>query len=93
MAGPGQIYQVVLKSGEEYVAHPGNVVGYTITQHPPLPYRLKSSGLRFQVPNLGLSSLFADIKFFKVMRQTDTWRGITKLLFNLRTVFESFKNQ
>jgi len=85
LSGPGQIYQVTLKSGEEYVAHPGNVVAYTITQHPPLPYRLKSSNLRFQIPDLGISSLLPDIKFFRVMRQTDTWTGITKLLFNLRT--------
>ena len=85
LAGPGQIYQVTLKPGEEYVAHPGNVVAYTITQHPPLPYRLKSSSLIIQVPSLGLNSLLPDIKFFRVMQQTDTWRGITKLLFNLRT--------
>jgi hypothetical protein len=85
LAGPGQIYQVNLKAGEEYVAYPGNVVAYTITQHPPLPYRFKSSSLRFQVPNLGLGYLVPDIKFFRVMKQTDTWKGITKLLFNLRT--------
>jgi hypothetical protein len=85
LAGPGQIYQVTLKSGEEYVAYPGNVVAYTITQHPPLPYRFKSSNLRFQVPNLGLGYLVPDIKFFRVMRQTDTWKFITNLLFNLRT--------
>lgn len=85
LAGPGQIYQVNLRAGEEYVAHPGNVVAYTITQHPPLPYRLKSSSLRFQVPNLGLGYLLPDIKFFRVMKETQTWKGITSLLFNLRT--------
>ncbi|CZR57553.1 probable Altered inheritance of mitochondria protein 24, mitochondrial [Phialocephala subalpina] len=85
LAGPGQIYQVNLRAGEEYVAHPGNVVAYTITQHPPLPYRLKSSSLRFQVPDLGLGYLLPDIKFFRVMRGTSTWKGITSLLFNLRT--------
>ena len=85
MAGPGQIYQVTLRQGEEYVAHPGNVVAYTMTQHPPLPYRFKSSNLRFQIPNLGLGYLVPDIKFFRVMRQTETWKFITRMLFNLRT--------
>ncbi|KAG4436620.1 hypothetical protein IFR05_007878 [Cadophora sp. M221] len=85
LAGPGQIYQITLKAGEEYVAHPGNVVAYTITQHPPLPYRLKSSSLRFQIPSLGLGYLVPDIKFFRVMKETNTWRGLTNLLFNLRT--------
>lgn len=86
LAGPGQVYQITLKAGEEYVAHPGNVVAYTITQHPPLPYRLKSSSLRFQVPNLGLSYLIPDTKFFRVMKTTDTWKAVTKILFNLRTM-------
>lgn len=85
LAGPGQVYQVTLKAGEEYVAYPGNVVAYTITQHPPLPYRLKSSSLRFQIPNLGLSYLVPDIKFFRVMQQTDTWKGIGRFLYALRT--------
>jgi hypothetical protein len=85
LAGPGQIYQVILRQGEEYVAHPGNVVAYTITQHPPLPYRFKSSNLRFQIPDLGLGYLVPDVKFFRVMRQTETWKFVTKLLFNLRT--------
>lgn len=85
LSGPGQVYQIKLKAGEDYVAYPGNVVAYTITQHPPLPYRLKSSRLRFQLPDIGLSRLFPDIKFFRVMQQTSTWKGIAKLLFNLRT--------
>jgi hypothetical protein len=85
LAGPGQIYQITLKPGEQYVAHPGNVVAYTLTQHPPLPYRLKSSSLRFQVPNLGFTALLSNIKFFRVMGESETWRGITNLLFNLRT--------
>jgi hypothetical protein len=85
LAGPGQIYQVTLKPGEEYVVHPGNVVAYTITQHPPLPYRLKSSSLRLQVPELGLGNLLSNIKFFRVMQTTTTWKTIAQVLFNLRT--------
>ncbi|KAI6715360.1 hypothetical protein JHW43_002102 [Diplocarpon mali] len=85
LAGPGQVYQINLKAGEQYVAHPGNVVAYTITQHPPLPYRLKSSSLRLQIPDLGLGYLVQDIKFFRVMTESGTWRGFTKMLFNLKT--------
>jgi hypothetical protein len=85
LAGPGQIYQVTLKPGEEYVAHPGNVLAYTVTPNPPLPYRFKSSSLRFQIPNLGLSRLMPDIKFFRSMRETKTWRTVATFLFNLRT--------
>ncbi len=85
VAGPGLVYQITLKPGEDYVAYPGNVVAYTVTQNPPLPYRFKSANLRFQIPNLGLGYLVPDTKFFRVMRESATWRGLTKLLFNLRT--------
>lgn len=85
LAGSGQVYQIILKAGEEYVAHPGNVIAYTITQHPPLPYRLKSSSLRFQIPSLSLGALFPDTKFFRVMRESGAWRGFKKVMYALRT--------
>ena len=85
LAGPGQVYQVTLKAGEEYVAHPGNVVAYTMTQNPPQPYRFKSSSLRFQIPQIGLSKYFKDIKFFNVMSTTKTWRTLTDIMYSLRT--------
>lgn len=84
-SGPGQIYQVTLKAGEEYVAHPGNVVAYTMSEHPPLPYRFKSSNFRLQVPNLGVAALLQRVKFFRVMTETKTWRTIANLAFTIRT--------
>ena len=84
-AGSGQIYQVTLKAGEEYVAHPGNVIAYTMTEHPPLPYRFKSSNFRLQVPDLGLTRLVQGVKFFRVMAETQTWRAMTNLAYALRT--------
>lgn len=85
MAGAGQIYQLKLQPGEKYVAHPGNVIAYTITQNPPLPYRFKSSNLRFQVPDINFSAILPDIKFFRVMKESATWKAIAKMLFSLRT--------
>ncbi|KAJ8061520.1 hypothetical protein OCU04_009334 [Sclerotinia nivalis] len=85
LAGAGRIYEVTLKEGEEFVAHPGNVVAYTMNQHRPLPYRLKSSILRFQVPSLGFSKLLPGIKFFRVMQQTDSWKFVKRIAFTLRT--------
>lgn len=103
LAGKGQVYQITLKAGDEYVAHPrygikhhvfeeqrsrlffSNVLAYTVTQNPPLPYRLKSSSLRFQIPGIDLGSLLPDTKFFRAMRESGTWRAITKIYFTVRT--------
>ena len=62
-----------------------NVLAYSVTPNPPLPYRLKSSVLRLQIPNMSLSRLIPNTKFFRVMRETPTWRAITNFAFTLRT--------
>ena len=49
----------------------------------PLPYRLRSSSIRFQVPNL--SSIIPDTRRFKAMRKSTTWQTITTTVFTIRT--------
>ncbi|KAK5148903.1 hypothetical protein LTR04_000363 [Oleoguttula sp. CCFEE 6159] len=85
LVGKGQVYQITLKVGEEYVVHPSNLVAYTVTQTPPLPYRFSSSTLRLQVPGLNLGALVPNTKFFRVMHETATWQAITGALFRVRT--------
>jgi len=85
LAGRGQIYQIQLQAGETYVAHPANVVAYTMSATPPLPFRFKSSNLRFQVPNLGFGTLLQRVKFFRVMSETATWRTLASAHHSLRT--------
>lgn len=85
LAGSGQIYQVQVKAGESYVAHPSNVVAYTASSTPPLPFRFKSSNFRLQVPNLGFGSLLENVKFFRVMSQTATWRALATTWYTLKT--------
>lgn len=83
LSAPGHIYQLTLAEGEEFVAHPSNVVAYTMTRNPPLPFRFKSSGIRFQVPSL--TNWLGNIKFFQVMRTTETYKFLSRVLFSLRT--------
>ncbi|KAG9668500.1 hypothetical protein KCU99_g7748, partial [Aureobasidium melanogenum] len=83
LSGKGQIYQLALKSGEEYIVHPSNVIAYSIMQHAPQPYRFKSSNLRLQIPNA--FSYLPDTRFFKVVRQSTVWRVLANTLFTIRT--------
>ncbi|KAF2269156.1 hypothetical protein CC78DRAFT_529406 [Lojkania enalia] len=85
LAGSGQIYQVQLKAGETYVAHPSNVIAYTAASNPPLPFRFKSSNIRFQIPDLGVGSLAQNVKFFRVMSETPTWRAIARIYHTIKT--------
>ncbi|RDI77407.1 hypothetical protein Vi05172_g12616 [Venturia inaequalis] len=83
VVGKGQIYQISLKAGEEYVVHPSNIVAYTMTQHLPSPYRFKASTLRFQIPSI--TSLFPDTRFFREMRKSALWQFLANTAFSLRT--------
>ncbi|KAL9076382.1 MAG: hypothetical protein Q9161_001098 [Pseudevernia consocians] len=85
LAGQGSISQVVLQAGESYVVHPSNVAAYSINAKPPLPYRLKSSSLRFQIPEIGVSNLLPDTRFIRAMRDSRTWQTFASILFNVRT--------
>ncbi|KKA23028.1 Altered inheritance of mitochondria protein 24, mitochondrial Precursor [Rasamsonia emersonii CBS 393.64] len=85
LVGNGQIYSVELKAGEQYVAHPSNVIAYTITSNPPRPYRFKSTSLRFQVPEVRLPEIFARSRFIRDMTASDTWKTSMKILHTIRT--------
>ncbi|KAL4959457.1 AIM24 family protein [Aspergillus stella-maris] len=86
LVGNGQLYSVELKAGEQYIAHPGNVVAYTMESNPPRPYRFKSTTLKFQVPGLqSLPGLLQNTQFIKAMSETDLWKTAMNLFHRLRT--------
>ena len=62
-----------------------NVAAYSMNADPPLPYRLKSSSLRFQIPEIGLSKLLPDTRFIRAMRNSQTWQMFKSILFSIRT--------
>ncbi|KAI1264340.1 mitochondrial biogenesis AIM24-domain-containing protein [Xylariaceae sp. FL1019] len=83
LSAPGHIYQISLAEGEEFIAHPANVVAYTLTKNPPLPFRFKSSSIRFQVPSV--TAWLETTKLFQNMRQTGTYKFFSSLMYTLRT--------
>ncbi|USP80009.1 hypothetical protein yc1106_07283 [Curvularia clavata] len=85
LTGNGQIYQVQVKAGESYVAHPSNVVAYTASKTPPVPFRFKSSNVRFQIPDLGFGSMVQNTQFFRTMSKTATWRALSTTYHTLKT--------
>ncbi|KAK7532805.1 putative mitochondrial protein Fmp26 [Phyllosticta citribraziliensis] len=82
LVGKGQIYQVQLKAGEEYIVHPSNVLAYTMNKTPPTPYRFKSTSFRFQIPGI---KAFPDTRFFNEMRKSEVWKTMARVFFTLRT--------
>lgn len=83
LVGRGSISELEIKEGETYIAHPGHVIAYSMNPHQPLPYRFKSSSFNLQIPNV--LNLLPDIRFLRVMRQSDTWQTLSRISFTLRT--------
>ncbi|KAI0018202.1 mitochondrial biogenesis AIM24-domain-containing protein [Xylariomycetidae sp. FL0641] len=83
LTAPGHIYQLTLGEGEEFVAHPSNVVAYTMTKNPPLPFRFKSSSIRLQIPSV--TAWLETTKFVQNARQTEAFKMMARALFSLRT--------
>ena len=82
LAGKGQIYQVAVREGEEYVVHPSHVLAYTQSASPPSPYRFRSSTLKLAVPSL--SGLLPDTRFFNEMKKSQLWNVLAGALFKVR---------
>ncbi|KAK0713628.1 mitochondrial biogenesis AIM24-domain-containing protein [Lasiosphaeria miniovina] len=94
LSAPGQIYELTLADGDEMVLHPSHVVAYSVTKNPPLPFRLRSTRLAVQIPAVPSSvsaaagRLVPDTlsRFWRAMRDTETYKSVARLLFGIRTM-------
>ncbi|KAF8476187.1 mitochondrial biogenesis AIM24-domain-containing protein [Kalaharituber pfeilii] len=87
LVGKGQLFQVVLQDGEEFIVHPNNLLAYSRnTPKPPQPYRLQSSSLKLQIPRL--SDVFPQMNFgkdfFHAIASTKTYQVISTIVWKVR---------
>jgi hypothetical protein len=62
-----------------------NVVAYTASTTPPMPFRFKSSNIRFQIPDLGFGTLMQRIEFIKKAGESAAWRTLATTFHTLKT--------
>ncbi|CAG8026379.1 unnamed protein product [Penicillium salamii] len=86
LVGNGQLYSVELKEGEQYIAHPSNVLAYTMSSNPPRPYRFKSTTLSFQIPGLKpLPRLLRNAKVIRDVSESKAYKSTMQFFHKLRT--------
>ncbi|RPA84477.1 hypothetical protein BJ508DRAFT_303931 [Ascobolus immersus RN42] len=85
LVGKGQIFQVILKEGEEYVVHPSNLLAYSNPRIKPKPYRLASNILRFQIPKIPTPTFISENELVKTVSNSTAWRKISGFTSTLRT--------
>ncbi len=83
LSGQGLIHQIHLKTGDEYVVHPGSVIAYSMMQNAPQPYRFKASSFRLQIPNP--ITWLPDTRFWRTMRESAVWTFLRNTVFTIRT--------
>ncbi|KAI9818011.1 MAG: Altered inheritance of mitochondria protein 24, mitochondrial [Phylliscum demangeonii] len=82
----GQVYEVTLRAGEEFVVHPTNVAAYTVTSSSPLPYRLRSNAIKLQIATTSnITSFLHGSKFIRALAGSDTWSFVKTIYFTLQT--------
>ncbi|KAJ5898790.1 Mitochondrial biogenesis protein AIM24 [Penicillium taxi] len=86
LVGNGQVYSIELKDGEQYIAHPSNVVAYTMSSTPPRPFRFKSTTLQLQIPGLQkLPRLLQNNEQVQKVIKSDAWKSTMRFFHKLRT--------
>lgn len=85
VSAPGQIYQLTLGEGEEFVAHPGSVVAYSVSRVPPRPFRFKSSTLRLSLPSVPMG-WFTETNFVQTIVKSDAYKWVGRVLHSIRTM-------
>lgn len=92
LIGKGQIFQVVLDVGEEYIIHPRNLLAYSRnTSLEPQPFRISSNSLHLQVPKFQyyLPRIDFGKGFFRAVTQHSIWKTISKMLGHAQIWFRS----
>jgi hypothetical protein len=86
LVGSGQIFSLQLGPGETYIAHPSNVLAYSLSSSnaPPTPYRFKSSSLNLQIP-IVFGNFFPSSKFVQNIKKGETYRIFANISYRIRT--------
>jgi uncharacterized protein (AIM24 family) len=86
LVGSGQIFSLQLSPGETYIAHPSNVLAYSLSSSnaPPTPYRFKSSSINLQVP-IVFGNFFPSSKFVQNVKKGVTYKFFANIADRIRT--------
>lgn len=93
LSGTGNLFSIELSSDESYIAHPANILAYSVssTTQAPQPYRFKSSQLNLQVPRPKFTTFFPRSsssslsRFIANIQKSDTYLFLTNLTHRIRT--------
>lgn len=86
LVGGGQIFSLQLSPGETYIAHPSNVLAYSLSSSnaPPTPYRFKSTSINLQVPVV-FGNFFPSSKFVQNIKKGETYKFLANVAYRIRT--------
>jgi hypothetical protein len=86
LTGTGNIFSLDLAENESYIAHPSNILAYSVSSPtPPRPYRFKSLNLQIPSQQYTFLPIFPRSRFLTNLRNSDTYKLLSSLAFRIRT--------
>ncbi|KAF8250055.1 hypothetical protein K440DRAFT_619467 [Wilcoxina mikolae CBS 423.85] len=88
LAGRGQVYQLSLKPGEEFIIHRKSLLAYSAAGQKPTKSRLATTTLRFQIPRvvgLRLTEKLKDVQWINAVRTSKPWELLWKAVWAIKT--------
>lgn len=79
LASRGECFTLSLSGNEQYIVLRSNVLAFT-SESAPQPFLLANKRLSFSLPKMRLGSFLLRWEFFRVMRDTDTWKMIMSVV-------------
>ncbi len=90
LAGMGNLFSIDLAENESYIAHPSNILAYSVSSPiPPRPYRFKSSSFNLQIPGLpspyNFGNFFPSSRFVTSLKDSDSYKTLASIYYRIRT--------
>lgn len=77
LAAKGECLYKSILQGQEYTVHPSHLLAYTSTE-PPQLFQISFLSPAPLFRRVNLANFIPDIEFFRVLRNTDTWKGVSR---------------
>ncbi|KAI5821135.1 mitochondrial biogenesis AIM24-domain-containing protein [Pyronema omphalodes] len=90
LIGRGQVYQLQLKEGEEFIIHDRSLLAYSAAGQHPTTQRLAMTQMRFQIPyiNFSLQEQLGKVDLVQQIRASGAWKAAAKAWWKLKVAVQ-----
>jgi hypothetical protein len=90
LIGRGQVYQLQLKEGEEFIIHDRSLLAYSAAGQHPTTQRLPMTKMRFQIPyiNFSIQEKLGKVDLVQQIRASGAWKAAARAWWKLKVAVQ-----